>query len=892
VVRVTLKNLFARKFRLVLTSVAVVLGVAFMAGTFVLTDTLGSVFDSLFADTTKGVDAVVRAREPFKAQGQNRAETRPPVPEALEGLVASVPGVNRAQGGVFGYALVQGKDGEAIQHQAPTFGTSWPPERQSVNQSLDLVDYKGEQGRQPRTPDEVTLDIKTAQDGGFRIGDKVTVTFLSVQPRAFTLTGVFEFGGKQDGLAGATLAAFTPEQAQTLMNRTGQWDAVQVRADDGESQDEVRDAIRRRLPEFRAELAADGATVPQLQAITGEQLAVEQADALKENLSFFNTFLLIFALIALFVGAFIIYNTFSITVAQRTRELGLMRALGASGGQVVGSVAFEALVVGLFSSIIGLGLGLLLVKPLEGLLSAFGIDLPSGPLDIQPRTIIVSILAGTLVTLVSAIAPARRAARVPPIAALRDQTLTGTSGRRRYLWGTLLTLVGVALLFYGLFGAGGSSAALSVGVSAAVVFVGVAMLSPLLARPAAKLLTLPAEKIRSITGLLAQQNAMRNPRRTASTAAALMIGLALVTLISIFGASAKGTIAGAIDDQTRADFILSPKSFAPFSPDAATQVRERFTEQLGSPGTVVEWRSATAEVDGQAAEVLGVTPDFRQTSGVPLRGTLDKAVLRDGGVVISADAAGKRMCVADANVDAARVPCRKGTSLPMRFPTASGAEAVPVAGVYTDDKSLGSNTDYILGFDPATDQWQQRFTDATDLFVIVRKPVGATTAEANTIVTAVAEDVGGIEAENKAEFKDRQLAQFDQILGLMYVLLLFAVIIALIGIVNTLALSIYERTREIGLLRAVGMTRVQLRRMVRGEAVIVAVFGSLLGLAIGLVFGAAIVKALESEGITLSLPVGQLVVFVVLAGLAGLLAGVPPARRAARLDVLDAISSE
>ncbi len=865
-----------------------------MAGTFVLTDTLGSVFDSLFVDATKGVDSVVRAQEPFKAEGQNGngAETRPPVPEGLDALVRTVPGVQRAQGTVFQYALVQGKDGEAIQHQAPTFGTTWYPKGRSVNQSLDLVKYRGDVGRQPASPDEVALDVKTAEDGNFKIGDQVTITFLTVEPRTFTLTGAFEFGGKTDGLAGATLAAFTPKTAQAVMNRVGQWDSIEVRAEPDVSQIELRDAIRKQLPAFRTDLATDGTTVPRLQAITGDQLAKEQSDAIKDNLSFFNTFLLIFALISLFVGAFIIYNTFSITVAQRTREIGLMRALGASGGQVVTSVAVEALVVGLFSSVVGLGLGILLVKPLEGLLSAFGIDLPSGPLEIQPRTIVVSLIVGTLVTFVSAIAPARRAARVPPISALREQTLTGTSGRRRYVWGTVLTIVGAAILGYGLLIAAGSTAALSVGISAAIVFIGVAMLSPLLARPAARAITYPAERRKSITGVLAQQNAMRNPRRTASTAAALMIGLALVTLISIFGASFKATISTAIDDQTRADFILSPKNFAPFSPDAATQVRSEFDAQFGSPGTVVQYRSGTVEVGGEGTEVLGATANFRETSEVPLRGTLDKAALRAGGVVVADTVADSRECVADADVTLKKVLCHKGTYLPMRFPAGAGVEPVQVAGVFTDTKAIGSNSDYVLGFDPDTDQWEQRFTDATDLFVFVRKPADASTKEANTIVKQVAADIGGIEAENKAEFKDRQIAQFNQILGLMYVLLLFAILIALIGIINTLALSIYERTREIGLLRAVGMTRKQMRRMVRGEAVVVAIFGSLLGLVIGLVFGIAIITALASEGIDLSVPVGQLIVLVVLAGLAGLLSGMPPARRAARLNVLDAIASE
>jgi putative ABC transport system permease protein len=568
-----------------------------------------------------------------------------------------------------------------------------------------------------------------------------------------------------------------------------------------------------------------------------------------------------------------------------------MRALGASGRQVVASVAIEAFVVGLFSSIVGLGLGVLVVKPLELLLQAFGIDLPSGPLQILPRTIIVSIVVGTVVTFFSALSPARRAAQVPPIAALRDQATSPSSGRRRYIWGIVLTAIGAVLLALGLFGSG-NSAALLVGVSAAVVFIGIAMLSPLIAQPAAKVLTWPAERLKSVTGMLAQQNAIRNPRRTASTAAALMIGLALVTIISIVGESAKATFASAIDNQTKTDFIMAPTNFVPFSPEAATEVRAAFQQKFGSPGSVVEWRSGSASVNGSPTEVLGLTADFRSVSDVPMRGRLDVAALRDGGVIIRDTAADGKTCVPGTNVDAPRVPCRVGRNLPMQFPTSIKAEPVPVAGIYTDDKAVGSNTDYFVGFNPNTDQWQQRFTVALDLFAFIRKPAGASTLEAQQVLDRITKQIGGIDATNKAEFKDRQLAQFNQILGLVYVLLLFAVIIALIGIVNTLALSIYERTREIGLLRAVGMTRAQLRRMVRGEAVIVAVFGSLLGLAIGLVFGVSIVQALSSEGIVFTLPVGQLVAFVVLAGLAGLLAGTPPARRAARLDVLKAVNSE
>jgi putative ABC transport system permease protein len=853
--KVTFKGLFAKKFRLALTSLAVVLGVAFMAGTFVLTDTLGNVFDDLFANTTKGVDAVVRAREPFNAAGNNGGNnsTRPPVPESLVSTVQSVSGVERAQGGVFGFALVAGKDGDFIQNQAPTFGTSWYPRKNSVNQSLALI-----RGRQPSSSAEVALDEQTFADGKFKVGDQAKISFATVEPREFTITGVFQFGGKKNGLAGATLAAFTPATAQEVMNRVGQWDQIDVRGDTGLSETEVRDRIRKTL---RAE------ELP-YQAITGEQLAKEQASDIKGNLSFFNTLLLIFAVISLFVGAFIIYNTFSITVAQRLRELGLLRSLGATGRQVVASVAFEALAVGLFSSIIGLALGLAIVKPLEALLSAFGIDLPTGPLQVLPRTIIVSLLVGTLVTLVSAMAPARRAARIPPIAALRDQAIDVSSGRRRYVWGLVVTLAGLAALFIGLFGnASGNTPALLTGVAAFLVFIGVAMLSPLFARPAAKALTWPAEKTHSITGVLAQQNAMRNPRRTASTAAALMIGLALVSFIAIFGASSKDSFAASIDDQTHADFILSPKNFQPFSPEAAKAVRRQL------PGsTVVEYRFGTVSIKNTSHNVTGASPDFSKMTDVALRPGARLSQFVDGGLLVYKDTASDE-------------GYKVGDRVRVEFPL--GPQTLTVQGIFDDKKALPGNGNYIVSLA----NWDG-FTDPLDFYVGVLKPSGVSTAEAERVVKRVAAQFGGIKAQNKAEFRDSQLAQFDQILGLLYALLLLAVLIALVGIVNTLALSIYERTREIGLLRAVGMTRVQLRRMIRGEALIVASFGAILGLVIGIVFGRAIVEALSDQGISFSLPVGQLIVFLILSGLAGLLAGVLPARRASHLNVLDAIKRE
>lgn len=855
--RATLRGLFAKKFRLVLTSIAIVLGVAFMAGTFVLTDTLGNVFDNLFANTTKGVDAVVRSREPFKASNQQGGgeQTRPPVPASLVDTVRDVDGVALAQGNLLGYALVTGTDGEAIQNQAPTFGLPWFPKGESVNESSVIV-----KGHQPRAPDQVALDLKTFEDGKFKIGDTARISFLTVPPREFEVVGTFLFGGKKDALVGATLAAFEPETAQEVMNRVDQWDLVEVKAEPGVSETEVRDNIR-------AALRQEGLS-KDYEAITGEELAKEQSDELKKNLSFFNTFLLVFALVALFVGAFVIYNTFSITVAQRIRELGLLRALGASGKQVVGSVVVEAFVVGALSSVLGIILGVLIVPPLQGLLSAFGIDLPNGALQIMPRTIVVSFLVGTGVTMVSALAPARRASKIPPIAALRDQAFDGGAGRRRYIWGTVLLALGILALLNGLFGnmSGGQSAAF-VGISALLVFIGVAMLSPLVAKPAARLLTWPAKKTDSVTGLLARENAQRNPRRTAATAAALMIGLALVSAIAIMSQSFKTTFRSAIEDQTTADFILSPTGFQPFSPEAAQAVRD---ELPGS--TVVEYRFGTIQLDGKSLGVIGASPDFTEMTDVALQPGARLGAFADGGVIVYKDVAKER-------------GLKIGDELDVNFPTGPGT--LTVQGFFDDKKALPGDADWIV----STADWGG-FPDPQDFYVGILKPDGVSTAEAAKVVDKVAKRFGGIEADNKAEFIDRQIAQFDQILGLMYVLLLLAVIIALVGIINTLALSVYERTREIGLMRAVGMSRVQLKRMIRGEALITASFGSLLGLAIGLFFGVMIVQAFSSDGITLAIPIPQLVIFGILAALAGLAAGIPPARRAARLDVLDAITTE
>ena len=854
--RITLRGLAAKKFRLVLTSISIVLGVAFMAGTFVLTDTIGGVFDGLFANTTKGVDAVVRGRQPYKAAGPgaNQEETRPPVPDSVVDVVRGVRGVDRAAGNLLGYALVIGRDGKAIGSQAPTFGLAWYPPREAVNESLTLVT-----GRQARAPDEVTLDVKTFEAGGFRIGDPVRISFLTVEPREFTVTGTFLFGGKKEGLAGATLAAFTPTTAQEVMNRVGQWDLIEAREDTGVTQDELAARIR-------STLRADG-SAGRYEVLTGEQLAKEQADQIQQNLSFFNTFLLIFALVALFVGAFVIYNTFSITVAQRIREIGLLRALGATSKQVNRSIVAEAGVVGLLSSVLGIGLGIALVPGLMALFSAVGASLPKGNLVVAPRTIVVSFLVGIVVTLVSSIAPARRAARVPPIAALRDQALDAATTRRRYTWGTVLWLVGAGLILIALFGGLSSGVGQIVGLGAFLAFIGVAMLSPLLARPAATVLTWPMRRLGRFTARLAKENAERSPRRTASTASALMIGLTLVSAVAVLAASFKTTFASTIQTQSSADFVLSPSNFSPFPTTAAQRVRAAFPDAL-----VTEYRLGSVEIDGTGQSVLGASPNLPKLIDIGLRPGADRAGFRDGGLYVR-------------DKEATTRGWKVGDEVAVTFP--DGPATLTVQGIY--DTELPPPWDLPIVMSLA--DWD-RFPVQQDVQVGIRLAPGTDQAAAARVIKRIARDIGGIEADNKADYIAKRLQQFDQILNLVYVLLLLAVVIALVGIVNTLALSVYERTREIGLLRAVGMSRSQLRRMIRDEALIVSAFGALLGVVIGVTFAGLVVAALASEGIAFSVPVGQLVVFVVLAVGAGLIAGIPPARRAARLDVLSAITTE
>ena len=857
--RVTIKGLLGKKLRLVLTSIAVVLGVAFMSGTFVLTDTLGRVFDDLFSQQARDTDAVVRTKQELSNDdAQGGFVPRNPVPETLLPTVESAEGARFTSGSVFNCcAAVVGKDGDIVQNGgAPTFGLSWP-----AKEFAGL--FKLQAGSPPSSADEVAIDKDTASTAKMKIGDEVRVVFTTSPARSFTVSGIFEYGDA--GLAGATFAAFEMETAQEVMNRVGQFDTIDVKAEPGISPEEMVRNIRVAL--------RDAGEARGLEVKTAQAVADETADDIKQGLSFFNTFLLVFAFIALFVGAFIIYNTFSIIVAQRSRELALLRAIGASGKQVKRSVSLEALVVGLLSSVIGLLLGVFVAIGLEALLSAFGLSLPSHSPVILPRTVIVAIVVGTLVTYVSAVAPARRAAKVAPVAAMRDTPVVLGGGNGRYRIGFVLLAVGLALLAFGLFGPSpsgvpGGRAGL-VGIAATLVFIGVAMVSPLVARPVSSVLGWAPARFRGMSGVLARENAMRNPRRTATTASALMIGLALITLVSIFGASAKKSFTSIIDDSVRADFIVTAKGFGGgngFTPDVASQI----SDQLPS-AAVVEFRNGFfRDPDGSQKPLTAAPADIEQALKIDLRPTADLDAFADDGVLLYKNTAED-------------LKAKVGDDITMTFEK-TGPQQVTVQGIFDENRTVGVN--YLLSLA----DFETNFTDQVDSLVAVKVGADESTHDARRAINGVLKDFPNLQVEDQAEFKASRLAQFDTILNLLYVMLLLAVVIALIGIVNTLALSIYERTREIGLLRAVGMTRKQVKRMVRDEAVIISIFGSFLGLVIGLLFGAALVSAI-GEGVTFTIPFGQLALFVILAGVAGLLAGMWPARRAAHHNVLDAIEA-
>jgi putative ABC transport system permease protein len=851
VLRATLRGLAAHKVRLLLTAVSVVLGVAFVSGSLIFTDTLRKTFDDLFTQTSP--DVVVTAAQTAPGGTASRNDGSALVPASVRATVDRVPGVARTQGSVLVNGVeVVGPDGKVIgQPGVPAFGSSWSGDP-------DLSPFRLVEGRGPQTPGEVAVDSQSATKAALSVGHQVRLTTPS-GPRTETVVGIFRYG-TTGNLAGASIVAFDVRTAQVvLLEGADAYTAVSAKADPGISQATLADRVRASL----------GITALTLRVQTGAQAADEQAKRITDNLQFFTVFLLIFAGIALVVGSFIILNTFSMLVAQRTRELALLRALGASRRQVTRSVLLEALVVGLLGSALGLGLGLLLPLGLRGLFSALGIDLPSGPLVVTAGTVLVAVAVGVLVTLVSAYLPARRASRVPPVAALRvDATPSQRSLRARSVLGVVVVVAGLLVAAEGLRSTGNRAPSL-VGVGGFVVLVGVVVLSPAVSRRVIGWLGAPLR--RSGTGRIAVENARRNPRRTASTASALMIGLTLVSAIGVLGASTTASTDAVIDDLVRADFMLSDPSFVALPPQVARDVAA-----VPGIGSVSSVRFVRAQLGGDATSFTAVDPaTITQMLSIDMvAGSM--ADLAAGGP----DADGLVVDQDTARADGYHV----GSKVPVTF--VSGPRVLTVRGVYS---GTGAFSGGVISLATAT----RAGARTGDAAVYARVATGADPHVTRAALDRAMQPYANVQVLDQTQFKASIRDQVNQLLYLVYALLGLAVVIAVLGIVNTLALSVVERTREIGLLRALGMDRRQLRTTVRLESVAIAVYGAVLGLALGVAFGVAVQRSLVEQGVTtLGVPWVVIAVVLGLSVLVGVLAAVWPARRAARLDLLGAIATE
>jgi putative ABC transport system permease protein len=844
------KSLWARKLRAIATVVAVFIGVALVSGTYVLTDTINKAFDQIFTDSLKGTAVVVTARQPV-TQETNTATS---FPAGVLKKVEKVRGVTLASGDIFtGGGIFKGNDSIGSQF-APKFISSTLPER--------IESLKTVEGHRPLNNRQVTLDKGSASDAGVHIGDRLRVAGER-RARSYRVVGITELGGASFG--GAAIAQLTLPEAQFITDNIGRFNQISVADSPSADASELAARIKQVVP-------------PSVRVETAKQNANRQSDDIHKALSFLPIFLGVFAAVALIVGAFVIFNTFSITVAQRVREFGLLRTLGASRRQILGSVFVEAGLIGLLGAVAGLFGGLLIARGIEGIFDAVGVGLPTTAAVVATRTVIVSIVIGIVVTLLSALNPAMRSTRVPPIAAI--QHLEVTPSRRRSIVfsviATLLLVGGVALVLVGLFAniRNHGRAALLLGVGAALVLFGVSLWSPKLVRPLAEVAGWPLEKLRGLTGRLARENSERNPGRTAATAAALMIGLALVAFVTVFAAGLKASIANAIDANFQGQLeIQNNDGFSPIPTAVAAAVRK-------VPGvqTVSTLRQTQVKIKEAGKERISGLDPRTATQVLKLDfqdGTSDKTLhnLRGDEAIVTTTFADAH----DVSVgDRLHVLGQTGKRSTLR-----------VVGTVKDNANfLGSAVvdQAVMGRDFAVNQ---------DTYDFIKLAPGANADAVQAKIKPLLRRQFPIaEVLNQEELKKNQEDSINPLLGLVYALLSLAVIVSLFGIANTLALSIYERTRELGMLRAVGMSRRQVRRLIRYESVITALIGALLGMVIGMIFAALMSVPLKDQGFVISYPVGQLIVILVIAGLAGVLAAIAPARRAARLDVLEALAYE
>jgi putative ABC transport system permease protein len=857
VIRVSLRGLIGRKLRTALTAFAIVLGVAMVSGTYVLTDTINKAFDTIFSESFADTDAAITGKAPDISFEGTTAET-PSVPAALVDRVRALPSVEEAAG------LVQDDtatkilkpDGKAIDTGgAPSFGLGIDPSVQRFN-PLRLVE-----GTWAQAADEVVIDAGTADEQGYSVGE--TVRIATLKPvRPFKVVGIARYSNVES-LGTATFAVFTIPAAQDLLDRPNQFDMIQAAAKEGLTPEDVVADIEPILP----------ATA---QVRSGIEQADEESSEVAEFTSFFQYFLLAFAAVALFVGAFVIFNTMSITVAQRTRELATLRTIGASRGQLRLAVLLEALAIGVAASLIGLGLGILLAIGLQKLFDVLGFGLPTTDMVIATRTIIVALLVGVVVTLLAALVPAFRATRISPILAVREGAELPKGRLSRFTPYIALVVIGLSLvllaraMFTDELDTG--QRLLSIAGGVLLLFVGVAMISSKLVRPLAAVVGVPGEKLARVSGFLARRNTLRNPGRTAATAAALMIGLALVTFVAVLSNGMKQSNRGAIEEQITADFVVtSQDGFTPFVATAGDAAAK-------APGIEVATsvRAEVGKVAGTDKYVTGIEPDkiatvynFDWESGSDaVLGEMDEF-----GAIVDKDFAEDH-----------------GLEVGDRFRLLSGsgrATNLEVAATYNPPpfyQLLGSVSILKTKFDELYDRPRNQFT-------FINVPGEPTPAAERPLEQALA-TFPDAKVLTREAWITEQDEEFNSFLIMLYVLLALSVIISIFGMINTLALAVFERTRELGMLRAVGMTRWQARVMIGTESVITALIGAAIGLPLGMFLAALVTKALEQYEVRYAVPLLPLIAFALVAIVVGLVAAIMPAQRAARLNVLQALQYE
>ena len=842
--RVSLRNLLVNKLRLLLTIAAVTVGVTFVSGTFVLSDTMVKAFDELYSGLSSGTDVVVRSEAAFEADIASTGGQVRPLDEAVVDEVRQVPGVAIAEGGVAGFALILDKHGKPIQPGgAPTLGTS-------VTQSRELAgDAEIRDGRTPSGADEIAVDARTVKKAGFALGDDVDVVLRDGR-RTFHLVAIIGFGDS-DSLLGATLAGFDLATAQQALDKVGVVDQIDVRAAEGVSPGVLRDRIADVLPSG-------------VEALTGEQFADDGTAAVRDSLGIFTTVLLVFAGVSVVVGSFVIWNTFNVLVAQRRREVALLRAVGATRRQVLSGILVEAALIGLLSGALGILLGVGLASGIRSLLDLIGVEIPTTSPVVEARTILTALAVGLLVTVVAAIAPAWTATRVAPMEALRLVVPTSTGGgHARRTVGWVVTGLGLAMLV----------ACAVIGdlrwatvVATMTTFVGLFVAGPSLARGMARL----ADHGRRGGGWrMAARNIARNSQRAAASALALTIGLTVVSAVAVTATSMKESVSAAVSGGNRSDLILEPGGAGlGISPSVAALLRGR-----DDVADVVELRETAAQVNGHSSLVTALdTNGLDRVIDLGLEtGSLDD--LERGTLLVSTTAAD------DLGV-------RIGSRVRVTFPE-TGDTTLRVVGTFSKGSLI--NATYVLTMPDLT----ANVTSPLDGAILLNSAPGTGAQEGKAAVEAALSDYPNVTVNDPAEITRKAQDSVNQLLGIVTAMLLLAVIVAILGLVNTLVLSVVERGRELALLRAVGATRRQVRTVVRRESVLMALLGACTGVALGTLAGIALSRALVEEGITsVEVPTASLAIYLVVAAAVGVLAAVGPAARASKVDVLRAITAE